>query len=1374
MRRLLVLLLVLAAVGLAATWFGYQRLKAAVESGALEQLLADKAEVELGIRPSFRLRLATFPEVAVEDLRIPHLDDDVLRLRALKIRLDPSRLTEGEVRIEEVRLEGPRIKIAKLADGTLNVKDLVARIKAHRARLRDERRTDFQRQLDEIAREAEALDRALPDPEGASRETPTSAAVEPARKPPTREDARRASPVVLRQVALRDAELRFSDASLGADVFHAALEDLDVTLTLPERGGRDVNLDLDAVLLGVPLEVDAALEMDREKKPAPVTGDLRFRLGGLPLGTIQPYLAARGLPVDLGRIPLHLSGHVVMDGKPTDYTVDLRIPESTIQVTKGELDLPATLEVKVGVRPDLARIERVRLGVGEALGLVLTGEVVRFSDPGLSLRARTDRFDLDALLALAPARIREKVAPLSPQLALALDATVQGRIREKNFLPRARLTIGPGKVAPKLGDEPLPVELDAIQVALDGDALAVNGLGVSVAGVKVLTAALEATELTQLPRVRLALGVPPLDVDALARALPGKVPLKTEKARAALAKVEQLAPRGMLRLDVDATANLPVLGELPELAGVGNLKDLKAAFAADPGLKDRLKDKPTLARLVEQGLLEAGVSLDLEDLRVTVKKDDLVVPVRAGLHLEATPAGARLDRLEVDALGARLAAVVAAESPLTTPTISAAVDLTGVDGRPLEIPSVLARLPSRIRDKAAALDPHGTLKLSVRAQGPVTAPELGAELALEDVSVRKQIPEGGAVEVFLPRLAVGFDGEAVTLGPATLRTPVGDLVLRGGVSDLKGARPFRVRLATTKEGLDPTRAIPLLPAARRARLERLDLDPTRVRLDVRAAGTPLAPAVDARVGLETPVGGLDLRAEVEDLKGAKELKATLRTTADGFRIEDVVTRLPPEVRAKIRGPLAGRLTVDLRAGGALATPESLKVQAGVTAALPGGDLRLKARVADPKGQRQVGARLEGSFSRLAEIAALLPPRIGAKLDELSARAEVGLDVRVTGDKAGYDADVEAGLKHAGVIVRRDGLLLPISVEPAQVRAKAHIVPRPGQRPKVDVDAGLEVAGLLEHPEKGNLRLRLDGSGLTYDGDDLQIGRVALQAIDQTVTVTGSVRGLKGPKKLDLNLDAVVGIQEVVRKLVPPEAKLRTNGTLAITAHVGGSAARPDWQGKVQISDLFLDAFQLRGHPLSIDSLALRVLRDDLILEPFRLSLGSRGGDFFLEGSMKELAKVENFWQALKEDKAAVVERLKAVAKAKGGKKAVVAAVGNDTLLRVLGSSAYKMIIHIDADDLPRTHTFKTLMLTPDETRDFEFRKEEILAKYERVALEEIYGKLGSERRLFGRHQSQAQVFPVKQVYSLVLDDKFNMVHPEKIPFWRLVVTPTKF
>ena len=36
------------------------------------------------------------------------------------------------------------------------------------------------------------------------------------------------------------------------------------------------------------------------------------------------------------------------------------------------------------------------------------------------------------------------------------------------------------------------------------------------------------------------------------------------------------------------------------------------------------------------------------------------------------------------------------------------------------------------------------------------------------------------------------------------------------------------------------------------------------------------------------------------------------------------------------------------------------------------------------------------------------------------------------------------------------------------------------------------------------------------------------------------------------------------------------------------------------------------------------------------------------------------------------------------------------------------------------------------------------------------------------------VFPVKSIFALVLDERFNMVHPMKIPFWRLVTTPTKF
>jgi hypothetical protein len=274
-----------------------------------------------------------------------------------------------------------------------------------------------------------------------------------------------------------------------------------------------------------------------------------------------------------------------------------------------------------------------------------------------------------------------------------------------------------------------------------------------------------------------------------------------------------------------------------------------------------------------------------------------------------------------------------------------------------------------------------------------------------------------------------------------------------------------------------------------------------------------------------------------------------------------------------------------------------------------------------------------------------------------------------------------------------------------------------------------------------------------------------------MTLSGTVSDVKGAKTLDLEATLDLALPELMARLVPPEAEIRCQGALKVKATIGGTAVRPDWKATIGLSDFFLDAYKLKGIPVAIGNATFLASTDDLVIQPFRVKMGGNDNEFFLTGSFKELTRTEHFWRALKEDRDAVVERLEAVMKQKGGKTAVVKMVGNETLLKVLGSSSHKIIIHVDSPELGGTFTFKTL-LTGDESKNFDFDAEKVITKYRGIALDQLRSKLGVTPRLFGK--DAGSVPRGAHLYVVVLDQQFNMVYPKKIPFWRLTVTPVKF
>lgn len=1382
LRRLLIAAAVLGVLGMAFLWWASGRVQREIQNGVVEAAIVGAARDQLGLEIELgAIRVATFPVLSIEGLRVRGLDEDVLRVAALRVRLDVSDYVSGRLVIDEVRLVKPEIHLERDPAGVLNVQAVIQQVKAHRARLREAAKTDQQRQLEKVLAEMHELERGLPPRPGASQPpgdatTPPAPAApvgaspppapmpDPEPAPPPR--PMNQGPVVLRRVAIEAGRLAFVDRAVGETAFRATLEEMELDVVLPGHPGAPLVAELYARLLGAPVKLTAAVDPLRRRGPVSVS------VRGLPLGAVQPYLTRRlPVPMDLGQIPLHLEGRVELDGGPVDYELEVEIPESTIQVVHQGRPLAARVALEVGVKKDHATLRRLTLALGDALALELGAEVQDFADPRVKARLRTTRFDLTSLLALLPEQTATRLRALEPRLDLGLDAIVEGRVKTREFHPDVSLELGPASVRLKLAEEPLEISLPRLWVRLDDEALRVQGLEVQVAGVKLLAGDLAVTGYRQLPRLELGLRVPGVRVAELVAVLPGKVPLESERARAGLARARDLDLEGSVGLTLATTVDTAFLPELEPFHQVRTLPELVAAVKRHPELARELASPAGLARLEELGALALGLELQLEGLRATVKKDALEVPVEVQGRVRAGIRGVEVPGVSARALGAEVLLRGGVRGLPGPPQLDLSLHVGAAGGRALDLAELVAVLPAPLREKAERFSPTGVFEASASVLGPVTAPDIAANLALQSLGARLATPGGEVAVLGLPRLDARLEGGGIRLGPAEITTPLGPIGLAAEVDDLRGARRFRVRVATPGAGLDLLKALPFLPEALRGKLEARQLERAQLDLRVDALGIPESPEVHLKAAVHLPTSKLLASLDATDLRGEKPVRFELTTGPEGIRLDKLVQRLPPELREKLRAPLNGGLSFSLKGGGQLAHPESLEAKGQVDLGLPGGEVRVRFRVDDPLGEKRFAAGLETSISRLDEVLAFLPEPTATRLRELKPSAEFMVSAKARGTPTSIEIEAATGLRHAALLVPLGDERMPVLLEPATLDLRGTLSPRPGMPPGLDLHAGLEVNALAQHPVKGPLDLRIRAKDLHYDGRDLELDGLDIEALSQPLTLAGTITDVKGARELDLKVGLDLRIPELMARLVPPEAEIRSAGALDVKATIGGTAVRPEWTATMHLRDFFLDAYKLKGIPVAIGDATFVASTDDLVIQPFRVKMGGNDNDFFLSGSFKELTRTENFWRALKEDRDAVLERLEKVLQAKGGKTAVVKMVGNETLLRILGSSSHKIIIHVDSPDMGRPFTFKTL-LTGDESKNFDFYAEKVIEKYRGIALDQLRGKLGVTPRLFG--QEAGAVPRGAKLYVVVLDQKFNMVYPKKIPFWRLTVTPVKF
>jgi AsmA protein len=365
----LLLLVVLFAV-LARIFITPERIRAVVIPVAEEAL---KREVRIG-----DIELRFFTGIVVRDLQVLEEEEETPFIAAeqmvLRYRFWP--LLQRRVVIDQVRLDAPAIRVVRRVDGSFNFDDLLV--------------------------EAEPPpERVQPDREGAPVD------------------------LLVARVLVNDGELLFIDRALGEGEPHT-LRITDLTLR-----ARDISLDRD-----FPLEASlrlhgGSLSVDGRANLQTRQGQAQVRLADLEAMAFAPYFA--------GEIPGELRSMRVR--------ADLAVEGGAERVTsRGQLTLE-NVSLTLEALPD-APLENARLGFDYALVADLQAMAIDLSDtrldlnglpvqlagrveglsevPRLDLRVTVPDTDLQSLLAVLPAQLRQDLTELAPAGQIGLDLHLAG------------------------------------------------------------------------------------------------------------------------------------------------------------------------------------------------------------------------------------------------------------------------------------------------------------------------------------------------------------------------------------------------------------------------------------------------------------------------------------------------------------------------------------------------------------------------------------------------------------------------------------------------------------------------------------------------------------------------------------------------------------------------------------------------------------------------------------------------------------------------------------------------------------------------------------------------------------------------------------
>jgi AsmA protein len=373
---ILVLLVVVLTV-IARILITPERIRAAVLPVAREAL---QREVELG-----EIKVSLFRGITLQDLNVRERDGKESFIAAdrviLRYQLWP--LLFKRVVIDEVRLDAPRIRIERLADGSFSFSDLLPQ---------------------EAAAPAEAPSAALPEPAAAA-----------------------SIDLLVSEVVIRDGLVIFLDRVVSRTApLEYKLSSLNVTAS-------DISLQKD-----FPLSVQAkingsALEITGKVNAADRSGQARVRLDDLDVTVFSPYFAEQ-LPGKLGSLKLTLDLTAEGNGKvvASSGLIEMKQIDLVLDALKDAPLRGANATFGYKLKADLAQ---TRLGIDEAkavfngIPLLLSGTVENYAvAPVIDLKVTMTDLDLRQAIAALPPALVQQVQGMDPAGTINLTAHLAGPV----------------------------------------------------------------------------------------------------------------------------------------------------------------------------------------------------------------------------------------------------------------------------------------------------------------------------------------------------------------------------------------------------------------------------------------------------------------------------------------------------------------------------------------------------------------------------------------------------------------------------------------------------------------------------------------------------------------------------------------------------------------------------------------------------------------------------------------------------------------------------------------------------------------------------------------------------------------------------------
>jgi AsmA protein len=372
---ILVLVIVLLTVA-ARILITPERIRAAVLPMAKEAL---HREVELG-----EISISLFRGITLHDLNVLETDgkESFISADQVVLRYQFWPLLFKRVVIDEVRLEAPRIRIERLADGSFSFSDLLP--------------------ADKAAPVAEAP--ARPEPSGAS-----------------------SIDLLVSEVTIRDGLVVFLDRVINPTApLEYKLESLNVTASDISLQ-KDFPLSVQAIINGSPLEITGKVNA------ASRSGQARVRLDDLDVTAFSPYFATQ-LPGKLGSLKLKLDltaeGHA--DAVASSGRIEMKEIDLVLDALKDAPLRGASASLDYRLKVDLAQ---TRLTIEEAnaafngIPLLISGTVENYAvAPAIDLKATIADLDLRQAIAAIPAALVQEVKGLDPEGTVNLSAHLAGPV----------------------------------------------------------------------------------------------------------------------------------------------------------------------------------------------------------------------------------------------------------------------------------------------------------------------------------------------------------------------------------------------------------------------------------------------------------------------------------------------------------------------------------------------------------------------------------------------------------------------------------------------------------------------------------------------------------------------------------------------------------------------------------------------------------------------------------------------------------------------------------------------------------------------------------------------------------------------------------